>query len=315
VQHYLAKRILVGVLVILGVTIVAFASVYFLPSDVVDIKLGTRNDPETKEVLRHKLGLDQPPLQQYVRWLGGLVRGDLGESLRTEEPVADKIRQRLPVTIELTILATLVAVVIGIPAGIVAAIRQYSIADQVSTVGSMIGLSIPDFWLATLLVLCLSVTWKLLPPGGVLPSVFEDPVGNLKRMVMPALSIGLPSAAVYFRMMRSSMLEVIRSDYMVTAYSKGLTERRAILVHALKNAIIPVITVTGLEVTWMLGGSFIIETIFSLPGLGRATVEAIYERDFTVLQGCLLVYSAVVVGTSIGIDVVYAWLDPRIRYD
>jgi peptide/nickel transport system permease protein len=315
VRHYLARRILVGMFVILGVTVIAFASIYFIPADVVDIKLGTRNDPETKEVLRHKLGLDQPPAQQYARWLGNLLHGDLGVSLRTEEPVTQKIRQRLPVTIELTLLATLVAVVIGVPAGIIAAIRQYSIADQVSTLGSMIGLSIPDFWLATLLILGFSITWKLLPPGGILPSVFEDPVGNLERMVMPALSIGLPSAAVYFRMTRSSMLEVIRSEYMVTAYSKGLTERRTILGHALKNAIIPVVTVTGLEVTWMLGGSFIIETIFSLPGLGRATVEAIYERDFTVLQGCLLVYSTVVIGISLGVDVVYSWLDPRIRYD
>jgi peptide/nickel transport system permease protein len=179
----------------------------------------------------------------------------------------------------------------------------------------MIGLSAPDFWIATLLILGLSVTWKLLPPGGLLPSLFDDPIENIKRMFMPVLSMGLPSGAIYFRMMRSSMLEVIRSDYMVTAYSKGLAERRAILAHGLKNALIPVITVSGLEVTYLLGGSFIIESIFSLPGLGRATVQAIYERDYTVLQACLLTYSSIVVIISIGVDFVYSWLDPRIRLD
>lgn len=314
-QAYLARRLLLAVFVMFGVTIIAFASMQFIPADVVDLILGKRSTPQAEAALRHNLGLDQPPVQQYVRWLGRLLRGDLAISLRTREPIGDLLRQRLPVTLELALLATLVAIAVGIPTGIIAAVRQYSAADQVSTVVSMIGLSTPDFWLATLLILGLSVTWKVLPPGGLLPSFLDDPVGNLKRMFMPVLSMGLPSAAIYFRMMRSSMLEVIRSDYMMTAYSKGLTERRAILVHALKNAIIPVVTVTGLELTYLLGGSFIIESIFSLPGLGRATVQAIYQRDYTVLQTCLLVYSSMVVIISIGVDFIYAWLDPRIRFD
>jgi peptide/nickel transport system permease protein len=314
-QAYLARRLFLAVFVIFGVTIIAFATVHFIPADVVDLILGKRSTPQAEAALRHNLGLDQPPVQQYMRWVGRLLQGDLGLSLRTREPIADMLRQRLPVTLELAFLATLVAVCVGIPTGIIAAVRQYSVADQASTVISMIGLSTPDFWLATLLILALSVTWKLLPPGGLLPSLFDDPIENLKRMFMPVLSMGLPSGAIYFRMMRSSMLEVIRSDYMVTAYSKGLAERRAILVHGLKNALIPVITVTGLEVTYLLGGSFIIESIFSLPGLGRATVQAIYERDYTVLQACLLTYSFMVVVISIGVDFVYSWLDPRIRFD
>lgn len=314
-QAYLARRLFLAVFVIFGVTIIAFATVQFIPADVVDLILGKRSTPQAEAALRHNLGLDQPPVQQYMRWLGRLLQGDLGLSLRTREPIADLLRQRLPVTLELAFLATLVAICVGIPTGIIAAVRQYSVADQVSTVVSMIGLSTPDFWLATLLILGLSVTWKLLPPGGLLPSLFDDPIENLKRMFMPVLSMGLPSGAIYFRMMRSSMLEVIRSDYMVTAYSKGLAERRAILVHGLKNALIPVITVTGLEVTYLLGGSFIVESIFSLPGLGRATVQAIYERDYTVLQACLLAYSVMVVTISIGVDFVYSWLDPRIRFD
>jgi peptide/nickel transport system permease protein len=314
-QRYIVTRLFLAIVIAVGVTVVAFASIQLIPADVVDVTLGIRSDPEAAAALRHKLGLDQPPVEQYFRWLARLAHGDLGTSLNTGRPVMETLRQRLPVTLELALLATCVAMGLGVPAGIVAAVKQYSMADKVSTAASMLGLSTPDFWLATLLILVFSVTWRLFPPGGLLPSLWEDPLGNLARMAMPALSIGLPSAAVYFRMMRSSMLEVIRSDYMLTAYSKGLTERRVVLVHALKNAIVPVVTVTGLEMTWMLGGAFIVETIFSLPGLGRSTVQAIYERDYTVLQGCLLVFSLVVVVMSVLVDLVYATLDPRIRYE
>lgn len=314
-SSYLVSRFSLAVLVVFGVTVVAFAAIQFLPADAVTVLMGTRVQPDVAAARRHALGLDQPPIQQYFRWLAGVARGDLGESLRNEEPIMDMLRQRLPVTLELALLATLIGIAIGVPTGIIAAVRQYSIADQVSTGAAMIGLAMPDFWLGTLLILVFSVTLKLLPPGGLLPSLFEDPVGNLSRMIMPALSIGLPSAATYFRMMRSCMLEAIRSEYVVTAYSKGLGERRVVLVHALRNALIPVVTVIGLGLAWMLGGSFIIETIFSLPGLGQATVHAIYQRDFTVLQGCLLVYSLTVVCASLAVDLIYAALDPRIRYD
>jgi len=179
----------------------------------------------------------------------------------------------------------------------------------------MLGLSIPDFWLATMLILVFSVTWKLMPPGGLWVSPQVDLGLNLKRILMPALSMGLPAAAIYFRITRSSMLEVIRSDYIVTAYSKGAREMRVIFQHALKNALIPVVTMSSLDFTYMLGGSFIIETIFSLPGLGRITLEAIYERDYILLQGCLLVYAIMVVLVNILLDVIYVWLDPRIRLE
>jgi peptide/nickel transport system permease protein len=314
-RAYVARRLLLSVVVIFGVTVIAFAAIQLIPADVVDVILGQWNNPEAAAALRAKLGLDQPPVQQYVRWLALLARGDLGLSLRTRQPVTEALLERLPVTVELALLSILIAMSVGIPAGIVAAIRQYSLADRVSTALAMLGLSMPQFWLATLLIILFSVTLKVLPPGGHLATPMEDPVANLKRMIMPALSLGLPAAAMYLRMTRSSMLEVIRSEYMLTAYSKGLSERRVIVVHALKNALIPVATVTGLQVTWMLGGSFIIETIFSLPGLGKATVEAIFGRDYTMLQGCLLVYSFAVVAISLLIDVLYAWLDPRIRYE
>ena len=313
--RYLTRRLLVATFVIFMVTIIAFASIQFIPADAVTLMLGKHKTEEAETALRHKLGLDQPPARQYLRWLGGLLQGDLGTSMRTQQPIAELLRQRLPVTLELALLATLVAVLVGVPAGIIAALRQYSLLDQLSTVVAMIGLSMPEFWLATLLILLLSLTLKILPPGGLLPSLVEDPVVNLRRMIMPALALGLPSAAIYFRMTRSSMLEVIRSDYIRTAHAKGLVEQKVVLGHALKNALIPVVTVTGLEITWLLGGSFIIETIFSLPGLGRATVQSIFQRDYTVLQACLLVYAIMVVGISLAVDVSYAWLDPRIHYE
>jgi peptide/nickel transport system permease protein len=314
-SEYLIRRLIVALLTIFVVSLLAFSSIQFIPGDVVHLALGQHASGEAAEVLRHELGLDRPLAEQYLGWLTRLLRGNLGLSMRTREPVMDAIRQRLPVTIELALLATLVAVLVGIPTGIIAAVRQYSAIDQISTVGALIGLSIPDFWLATLLMLFFSLNLKLLPAGGAVPGLLEDPVGNLKRMIMPALALGLPSASVYFRMMRSALLEVVNSDYIRTAYSKGLGERRTIIVHGLKNALIPVVTVGGLEVAWMLGGSFILETIFSLPGLGRATIKAIFDRDFTMLQGSLLVYSGIVIGLSIAVDLLYVYLDPRIRLE
>jgi len=312
---YLAKRLMVSLVVIFGVTLVAFLAIQFLPSDVVDIMLGMRKTPESAAALRAELGLDRPPVEQYLTWMGRILQGDLGTSIRSGEPIIDVMRQRLPVTLELAFLASIIAILIGVPAGIIAAVRQYSKVDQVSTVFSMLGLSIPDFWLATMLILLFSVTWKLMPPGGLWVSPQVDLGQNLKRILMPALSMGLPSAAIYFRITRSSMLEVIRSDFIVTAYSKGARESRVIFQHALKNAFIPVVTMSSLDFTYLLGGSFIIETIFSLPGLGRATLESIYERDFILLQGCLLVYAIMVVLVNILLDLVYVWLDPRIRLE
>lgn len=314
-QKYLIQRLLLALVAMIGATLIAYVAIRMIPGDVVDLMLGTKSTPEAEAALRHRLGLDQPPLTQYVNWLVGLFRGDMGTSLRTQESVLDMMRQRIPVTVELSILATLIAFCLGIPTGLVTAIRQYSLLDKISTVIAMLGISMPEFWIGTLLPLLFTVTWQVLPSGGLLPGLIDDPVGNFKHMIMPALSLGLPSASVYFRMMRSSMLEVVRAEYMTTAYSKGLGENKVLMTHALKNALVPVVTVMGLEMTYLLGGSFIIETIFGLPGLGRATVNAIGSRDFPVLQGCLLVYSLFVILVSLMGDVLYAWLDPRIRYD
>lgn len=315
--RYLTRRLLLSILVILGVTLIAFICIEFVPGDVVDFMLGDKGDlnPEASAALRHELGLDRPAYVRYLVWLGNILQGDLGNSLRSKEPINGLMRQRLPVTIELAFLANLVAVLIGIPAGVVAAIRQYKISDRVSSFIALLGISTPSFWLATMLIMVFSLALKLMPPGGELPAFTDDPWGNLKRMAMPALSLGLPAAAVYFRMTRSSMLEVVHSDYIRTAISKGLSEKQTILWHALKNALIPVVTMSSLEITHLLGGSFIIESIFSLPGMGRATLDSIFKRDYMQLQGSMLAYSIIVVLISVILDVSYAMIDPRIRFD
>jgi peptide/nickel transport system permease protein len=300
---------------VFAITLLAFISIQFIPGDAVTVALGVYRTDEAEAALRHELGLDRSPVEQYLRWLGRLVQGDLGKSMRTREPVMEALRRRVPVTIEVSLLAMAICMVVGIPTAIVAAVRQYSLADYASTVAALVGVSIPDFWLGTLLILVFTVAFRALPAGGVLPSIFQDPVGNLQRMIMPALALGLPSASVFFRMTRSALLEVIHSDYIRTARAKGLKERRVVLIHGLKNALIPVVTVGGLEFVWMLGGSFIIETMFSLPGLGQGTITAIYNRDFTLVQGSLLVYGAMVVSLSLLVDMLYGFLDPRIRYD
>jgi peptide/nickel transport system permease protein len=312
--QYLIKRLFLSLFVILGVSIIASFSIHILPADAVDLAVGlTEGSPEVVAAKKHQLGLDRPPLVQYLDWMGRVLQGDLGISLQTSEPVIDIIRQRLPVTLELTLLSTIIAVTIGIPAGILAAVKQYSVADKLATFTSLLGVSMPSFWLATLLILLFSVNLKWLPVGGPLPRFSEDQIGNLKRMFMPALSRGLHSAAIYFRFTRSSMLEVIRQNYIMAARSKGLSEARVFVVHALKNALIPVVTLSSMQIAAMLGGSFILETIFSLPGLGRSTLTAIMQRDFIVLQGMLLVYTSIVIVVGLVLDFVYLWLDPRTK--
>jgi peptide/nickel transport system permease protein len=312
--QYLIKRLSLSLFVILGVSMIASFSIHFLPADAVDLAVGiTDSSPEVIAAKKHQLGLDRPPLEQYLDWMVQVLHGDLGKSLQTYENVNDMISQRLPVTLEFTILSTIIAVSIGVLSGIIAAVKQYSIADKIATIMSLIGVSMPSFWLATLLILIFSVNLKWLPVGGPLPKFSEDQIGNLKRMFMPALSRGLHSAAIYFRFTRSSMLEVVRQNYIVTARSKGLTEFRIFVVHALKNALIPVVTLSSMQIAAMLGGSFILETIFSLPGLGRTTLNAIMQRDFIVLQGMLLVYTSIVIIINLVLDIVYLWLDPRME--
>ncbi len=262
--------------------------------------------------MRRDLGLDRPPLIQYFSWLGDVVRGDLGKSLAYQTPVLDLIWGRIGVTIELTIGAFLIAVLIAFPAGILSATRRGGIADYVSTFFALAGMSIPSFFLALMLIIIVSVKLGWLPASGYVP-FSEDPIGNLKVMILPMLATGIRESAVLMRMLRSSLLEVLNSDYVRTARAKGLQGQIVIWRHALRNALIPVLTSSGLLIAGLLGGLVITETIFNIPGFGSLVVEAVFRRDFITVQGAVLVYALLVVGVNLIVDMLYAVVDPRIK--
>jgi peptide/nickel transport system permease protein len=245
--------------------------------------------------------------------LGDVLQGDFGTSLRTGQPVLGQILDRFTVTLELTGLALLLALLIGIPAGIIGAVKQYSRTDYFVTIFALAGLSIPEFLFATLLILLFSLEWRILPPSGYVP-FSEDPIQNLKLMIMPALALGLGAASYITRMTRSSVLETLRQDYIRTAYAKGLRGAPIIIRHALSNALIPIVTVIGIQLGYLLGGAVIIEAIFAVPGVGRYALDSINMRDYPVVQGTVLFVTMIFVLINLVVDVLYAYLDPRIRY-
>jgi peptide/nickel transport system permease protein len=310
-----AIRRLVSVVPVLGVvSVVVFSLIHLTPGDPIRIMLREEADPVTAATLRRQLGLDRPLPVQYVAWLGRAVRGELGRSIRTTQPVAEAIRQRLPVTLTVAAAALVVGLGLGVPAGILAAARRNSALDVVATLTAVSGVSVPSFWLALLLILLFSLTLGWLPPlGWVSPS--RDLAGFLRSLVLPAITLGTAIAAVVMRMTRASLLEVLGLDYVRTARAKGLGERRVLLTHALRNALIPVATVVGLQAGALLGGAVITETIFALPGVGRLLVDAIFQRDFPVVQGVVLLLAVNFLAVNLLVDLAYAWLDPRIRYD
>jgi len=268
---------------------------------------------ESVESLRRYFGLDLPVHIQYWHWITRVIRGDLGISWRTAIPVLQFILSRLPVTLELTAIAIAVALLIGVPAGIISALKQNSWLDGLSRLVALAGLSVPVFWLGTMAVLILSLAFRWAPVMQWV-SPLEDPVTNLNMMLVPGFCLGTVSAAVIMRMTRSSMLEVIRQDYIRTAHSKGLAQRIVITGHALKNALIPVVTVAGLQAGWLLGGSVVVEEVFTLPGIGRLVLWAIYQRDYPVVQGTVLFIAVMFMTINLLVDILYAFLDPRIRY-
>ena len=299
--------------VLLGISIITFLLAVLVPGDIVQIILGTKSTPQAKEALRHYFGLDRPIYVQYFHWLAGIVRGDFGTSFRTGQPVLSEILNRFSVTAELTGLATLIAVVIGIPAGVIGAAKQYSKLDNAVTLFALGGLAVPDFLLGTLLILLLALKARLLPPSGYVP-FSEDPLQNLKLMIMPALALGLGSASYITRMTRSSVLETLRQDYVRTAYAKGLRPVTVVMRHALKNGMIPILTVLGIQIGYLLGGAVIIEVIFAMPGIGRYAIDSISFRDYPVLQGTVLFLTTIFVVINLLVDIMYAYLDPRIHY-
>lgn len=312
-SKYILNRLISMIPVLFLVSVVVFFIIHLTPGDPALVMLGEEVNPQTLAALRHDLGLDLPIHEQYAMWLGSVLRGDLGHSIRNHQPVLESIIQRLPTTVELTFFALVISLLIAIPTGIVSATRRGSRSDLISTTVALLGVSMPNFFLAILLILTFSLYLRLLPPIGFTP-LFEDPIANLRGMILPSITLGAATAAIVARLTRSSLLEVLNQEYVRTARAKGLTERTVIWVHALKNAMIPVITIVGLQVGALLGGAIITETIFVLPGIGRLAVDSIFSRDFPVLQGVVLFISLVFLFANLAVDVLYAFLDPRIHY-
>lgn len=295
------------------VSIVIFSLIHLTPGDPVITMLGEEATLEARDRLRAQLGLDRPLPVQYGAWLLRVLSGDLGRSIRTNQPVAEAIYERLPVTIELALLALTIALVIALPAGIIAATRRGTFADIGSTVMCLLGVSMPNFLLAVFLVYVFSLTLRWLPPIGYI-SPFQDVLGNLKGMIMPAITLGAFAAAATARLTRSTLLEVLGQDYIRTGWAKGLNEHTIIQRHAMKNAMIPVVTVIGLQLGNLLGSAIVTETIFALPGVGRLVVDSIYQRDFPLVQGVTLYLAVIFLVVNLIVDMIYAYLDPRIRY-
>ena len=301
---YIGRRLLLMVPVMLGVIIIVFTLLYITPGDPVDTLLGDDATPEMAAQLREELGLNGGYFERLGRYVTGLLHGDLGVDYATKEPVMDRIIQTFPNSLKLAGCSVVLAVVIGLTLGIVSAVKQYSIFDNVAMALAMVGNAMPNFWQGLLLMLLFALQWKLLPASGI---------GGWEYMILPAVTIGTSSAAAIARMTRSSMLEVIRQDYIVTAESKGQTELKIIVFHALKNALIPVITTVGIQFGNLLGGAVLTESIFAIPGVGKMMVDAIKARNYPVVQGGVLMVALTFSLVNLAVDILYAFVDPRIR--
>jgi ABC-type dipeptide/oligopeptide/nickel transport system permease component len=304
--QYILKRLSMLVPVLLGVSVVSFSLLHLVPGDPAVLLAGEEANPEFIEAVRKEYGFDQPLYLQYLRFIANAAQGDFGVSIRNREPVVNLLIQRFAFTVQLSFLSILIAAFIGLVAGVISATRQYSLFDNFSMIGALFGISMPIFWLGLLLMLVFSVHLRWLPAGGS---------GELRHLLLPAVALGAASAAVIARMTRASMLEVIRQDYIRTARANGLKDWVVIYKHALKNAMIPVITVFGLEFGYMLGGAVLTETVFSLPGVGRLMVEGIFQRDYAVVQGSMLLVATTFVLVNLLTDIAYALFDPKIRYE
>lgn len=311
---YIVRRLLLAIPSLLFVSLIIFSLVRLIPGDAVMARVAESGfvSPETIAQMRTELGIDKPFPVQYANWLGNLVQGDLGTSLWTRDPVLQTILQRMKVSLEISVLAVAIAFVLAIPLGVIAAVRQNTAVDFGSRLFAIIGLSAPDFWLATILLLLLSKYFQWLPEFGWY-SPITDPVKNFQSMIFPALIVGYRLSAVSARMTRSAMLDVLREDYIRTARAKGLREINIVLRHALRNSMIPVITIIGSQLTSLIGGLVIVEQIFSLPGQGRLLLDAVTHRDYPVVQGSVMVMAMLFVLANLAIDLSYGMLDPRIR--
>ena len=317
-RAYIIRRLLLIIPTLLILSILVFLSVRFIPGDVIDVMVGRMEYQATggidREALERRLGLDVPVWVQYGRWIGDiLLHGTLGDSLFGGSRVEERILGRLPVTIQLGAMAIVIGLLIALPVGIYSAIRQDTAADYLGRSIAILGLATPNFWLGIMVMTFPAIWWGWSPPMELIPFT-EDPLGNLWLFLIPSLILGTASAAATMRMTRTMMLEVLRQDYIRTAWAKGLNERIVVLRHAVKNALIPVVTLIGLQLPLLVGGAVIIENIFNLPGLGRLLLNALQNRDYPVVSGVNLVFATMVVGGNLMIDLIYPYLDPRVRY-
>ena len=309
---YLAKKLAQMLPVAFFVTIIVFALTNLLPGDPTVTILGEQASPEQRAAVRVEYGLDQPAPVRYVTWLARVAQGDFGRSLRTREDVGEMLAARIPVTLELGFLSILIAVAIGMPAGILAARFRGSLIDVAASLIAMSSVAVPYFWMGVLLIMLFSLKLGWLPPSGHI-RFLDDPGGNLRLMVMPALTIGMAFAALVMRQTRASMLQVLSMDYIRTARAKGLSERLVLIRHALRNALIPIVTVIGLQIGALLGGAVVTDTVFALPGLGRMLVDGIFQRDFPVIQGAILFIVIAVFAVNLLTDLLYRAFDPRVK--
>ena len=311
--RYILQRLLTTIVVVFGITFVVFMIIQLVPGDPARIVLGVAASEENVQALRERLGLNEPVWQQYLTWLNGLLRGDLGDSLITGQPVTEQILQRLPATLTLAGAGLLVGLLIGLPAGILSALKPHSRLDISASLLSQIGVSIPDFWLGILLVLLFSLTLGWLPSQGYTP-LSEDPVDWFLHLILPAMTVGIISGSIQTRFNRSAMLEVLHEDYVRTARAKGLAEKFVVVKHALRNALIPIVTILGLQLTALLSAVVVVEVVFSWPGLGRLTLDAVLDRDYPLLQGAVFTIATLLALVNLGTDLLYFFIDPRIEY-
>jgi peptide/nickel transport system permease protein len=311
VGKHLLRRLILLVPVLLIVSLLISSLVYFSPGDPVRVMLGLRANEEAVAKIRAQLGLDQPYYIRYLNWLKNTVQGNLGRSLQRNEPVLDLILERLPATLELTLFAAAVAVLLAIPAGVISATRANTWVDNLISLGSLFWISMPGFWVAMIAVLLLSLHLGLLPISGRGGAVWT--MEGMRYLLLPGLILGIRQVAIISRLVRAGMLETLGEDYVQTARSKGLTESMVVYKHALRNAMIPTVTIFGLQIPEMLSLSVIIETVFAWPGMGRMLVDAVLKRDYTLVQGTVLLYALIVVIINLVVDLLYAYIDPRIR--
>ncbi|PON14215.1 hypothetical protein C2W62_30250 [Candidatus Entotheonella serta] len=313
-KEYILRRLVLLIPTVLGVSIIVFLMMHFIPGDPVALLLGDYYTEETAAAIRAQYGLDKPLYTQYFIWLGRLFVGDWGQSIIANRPIFDDLIYRIPVTLELIVLSMTFALMIAVPAGVIAALKPYSWRDYSAMTTALIGVSVPEFFMGILLILFFSLLWGILPAVGYVP-ITESLWGNLTHMILPAVTLGLARAALLTRLVRASMMEVIRLDYVTTARAKGVREWAVVLKHALKNALIPTVTVLGLQVGFLIGGAIVVETVFAVPGVGSFGIAAISLRDYPQVQVFVLLFALGFVLTNLIVDILYAFLDPRIKYE